>query len=155
MPWLEPGNYPSGLMSAARPVLDPLLVLYTVCLQRSVVLCKQQYVSPVVLCCNVVVDCVSADVRHLLTGITVLASTPNHLIAPPCNALQFTNVLHKSVYSISMVSRLVLEWPDITESHFWIIKQYSGCEEMEANQLIEMYECVCKSGQCKVFCKFS
>ena len=55
----------------------------------------------------------SADVRHLVDGITVLASTPNHLIAPRCNALAQVCVLNFNGLEIG------LDWLDITESHFW------------------------------------
>ena len=68
----------------------------------------------------------SADVRHLVDGITVLASTPNHLIAPRCNALAQVCVLNFNGLEIG------LDWLDITESHFWHVDHKAtrgGCKE--------------------------
>ena len=89
-------------MSAGRRVLDRLhfsrdlctvcilcvLPVYTVCVSRGLCIVQLACVF-FFMYCNLVSDCVSADVRHLLTGITVLARTPNHRIAPTqqCRAI--------------------------------------------------------------------
>ena len=70
-----------------------VLPVYTVCVSRGLCIVQLACVF-FFMYCNLVSDCVSADVRHLLTGITVLAQTPNHRIAPRNNAEQFIYDLH-------------------------------------------------------------